>query len=262
MSSSSPPEEESQQLLSEYQSQLNDIELLLAESPDDESLLKLKSDLIELIQLTNEQLVPSTSTSNLESISNIQSEKNEKGEEGHGHENEGILGSNSLCDTSIHTSSVITSASASASASHNSKEGKDIESSSSSTTTTTLKKSKKKILSRPFEIPTHLLPLDSDTDAERKRKKRSIKALKSQYKSTVKEVESEVKQQSWQDFNKKSKKRKGVKGLNGESIFKTEDGVGARTGVITGAVQVMGKERDYNSGVSANGGVKKQRHLF
>mmetsp|Transcript_1338 Transcript_1338/g.1606 ORF Transcript_1338/g.1606 Transcript_1338/m.1606 type:complete len:161 (-) Transcript_1338:424-906(-) len=41
--------------LEEYQSQLSDIELLLAESPDDESLLTLKNDLVELIALTKEQ---------------------------------------------------------------------------------------------------------------------------------------------------------------------------------------------------------------
>ncbi len=250
MPSSSP--EESQQLLSEYKSQLNDIELLLEESPNDESLLKLKSDLIELIQLTNEQLVPSTSTSNLNS--KIQSLENEKSEEGYYFnvdDNQDVVGSMANATTATSAATAL--------ASHITKEDKESESSSQSKSSM-LKKSKK-ILSRPFEIPTHLLPLDSDTDAERKRKKRSIKALKSQYKSTVKEVESEVKQQSWQDFNKKSKKRKGVKGLHGESIFKTEDGVGARTGVITGAVQV-GKERDCSGGIGANGGVKKQRHLF
>ena len=87
-----------------------------------------------------------------------------------------------------------------------------------------------------FEIPTHLQPVPSDTDAERKKKTRAIKALKSKHREKTKEVETAQKQKSWQDFvsgGKKKKKRKGVTGGEG-SIFATEDGVQARTGVIGG----------------------------
>ena len=41
--------------IEEYESQLADIETLLEESPNDDSLLKLKSDLLELIKLTKEE---------------------------------------------------------------------------------------------------------------------------------------------------------------------------------------------------------------
>ena len=40
--------------VSEYKSQLAEIETLLQETPDDEALIKLKSDFMELIQLSLE----------------------------------------------------------------------------------------------------------------------------------------------------------------------------------------------------------------
>ena len=67
-----------------------------------------------------------------------------------------------------------------------------------------------------------------------------------------------MKQQSWQDFNKK-KKKKGTKSKG--SIFKTEDGIGARVGVISGSVKVMGQEKR-NGEKAAGNAAKKQRHLF
>ena len=41
--------------LKEYESQLQDVEALLAESPDEEEFIKLKNDLLELIALEKEQ---------------------------------------------------------------------------------------------------------------------------------------------------------------------------------------------------------------
>jgi len=226
---------EQQSQLSEYQSQLSDIELLLAESPDDESLLKLKSDLIELIQLTEQ-----------DSSDGIGLSDNKEGEE---HKNEIRADVSSVQQEQPEL--------------QNHQQQKDSSTIAATGTDATSVKSKsslkksKKILSKPFEIPPHLIPLDSDTDAEKKRKKRAVKALKAQYKATRKTVESEVKQQSWQDFNRKNKRKK----LEGESIFKTEDGIGARTGVITGSVQVKGQERNV-SNMMMNNSSKKQRHLF
>ena len=98
------------------------------------------------------------------------------------------------------------------------------------------KKSKKDAPPSEFEIPTHLQPLPSDTDAERKKKTRAIKALKSKHREKTKEAETAQKQKSWKDFvsgGEKKKKRKGVTSGEG-SIFATEDGVNARTGVIGG----------------------------
>ncbi len=252
--------------LEEYQSQLSDIELLLAESPDDESLLKLKTDLEELIELTKDEQGSADANADedgaLEDTGNSaqisSSAQQEDGEKGSNQETDSravasepapaVVGSEatSTSATSTNESSSLPSSSAAAATATKSK--------------TSIKKSKK-ILSKPFEIPNHLIPLDSDTDAERKRKKRTIRALKAQYKSTQKTVESEVKQQSWQDFNKKTKKKR--KGGAGGSIFQTEDGIGARVGVISGSVRVMGQERTDVKGMNnASAGNKKQRHLF
>lgn len=84
-----------------------------------------------------------------------------------------------------------------------------------------------------FEIPTHLVPLESDTEAERNKKRRAIKTLKSKWRERLKESTTTKKQKSWQDFVGKGKKKrkKGVSNVGG-SIFKTEDGVNARVGVI------------------------------
>lgn len=256
--------------LEEYQSQLSDIELLLAESPEDESLLKLKSDLLELIELTAEQDQEQEGIVENDAIDN--DNDNDAGS---------VHGAEQQEDGTSMKEQEFTSASAAAtgvealtetalSSNEMTEAEKEKETASSSTTTISttaattkpkmsMKKSKK-ILSKPFEIPSHLIPLDSDTDAERKRKKRAARALKAQYKSTQKTVESQVKQQSWQDFNKKTKKKR--KGTGG-SIFKTEDGIGARVGVISGSVRVMGQERtDGKGGSNVSSGNKKQRHLF
>jgi len=99
------------------------------------------------------------------------------------------------------------------------------------------KKSKKSktqpLIAASFEIPTHLVPLPSDTESERNKKRRAIKALKSKWRERVKESNTTQKQKSWQDFVGKGKKKKkpGVAKVGG-SIFKTEDGVNARVGVI------------------------------
>ncbi len=229
--------------LADYKSQLSDIELLLADAPEDESLLKLKSDLVELIQLTEEQ------------------EGEEEG--GGGGDNGNIEEDDDERDDQIGVTNDDNPASEeneplNAGADHDpsipAEDENNIETKGAAAAAAapvkpkmSLKKSKK-ILSKQFEIPSHLIPLDSDTDAEKKKKKRAVRALKAQFKSTQKTAESEVKQQSWQNFNKKKKKKR--KG-GSESIFKTEEGVSARTGVITGS----------NSGKQAIT-TKKQRHLF
>jgi survival-of-motor-neuron-related-splicing factor 30 len=253
MSSSNNDNDDEQ--LAEYKSQLSDIELLLADSADDESLLKLKSDLLELIQLTEDQQEDGEEGLEHSSHNHDEGDGDDNVTEAVEEELPTQQGENqnlkvgaatvatddgTLTNASIatETSTAIAAAAAKSKAS--------------------LKKSKK-LVSKPFEIPSHLIPLDSDTDAERKRKKRTLRALKSQYKSTQKAVESELKQNSWQDFQKKTKKkRKGAS--RGESIFKTEDGVAARTGVITGSVSVMGQERTNEK--IANASSKRQRHAF
>lgn len=106
----------------------------------------------------------------------------------------------------------------------------------------TKKKSSKPSVPSQFEVPAHLQPLPSDTDAERKKKTRAIKALKSKWREKTKEVQTIEKQKSWKDFvsgGKKRKKRKGVKAASEGSIFATEDGVTARTGVTKSGARGM-----------------------
>jgi len=118
-------------------------------------------------------------------------------------------------------------------------------------------------LKEKFEIPQHLLPLSSDTEAERTRKRRTIKALKSKFRSKQKSAETEVKQKSWQDFMSKGKKKKGgviggpvVGSSTGRSIFATEDGINAKVGVISGGPERGGIVSEKDSGR------KRFRHEF
>jgi survival-of-motor-neuron-related-splicing factor 30 len=86
-----------------------------------------------------------------------------------------------------------------------------------------------------FELPSHLVPLESDTPAQRLKKQRTAKALKSKFREKQKEAEHAKRQNDWKSFASKAaggKKRKG--GGGNTSIFSTEDGVNARVGVISG----------------------------
>lgn len=96
------------------------------------------------------------------------------------------------------------------------------------------KKSDDAVLEATFELPSHLVPLESDTPAQKLKKQRTAKALKSKFRAKQKEAEHSKRQSSWQTFASKAggKKRKG--GVGGGSIFSTEEGVNARVGVISG----------------------------
>lgn len=88
-----------------------------------------------------------------------------------------------------------------------------------------------------FEVPAHLTPLPSDTEAERQKKRRAIKALKSKFKNKQMTVESEVKQKHWQNFmQKKSKKNHNYynKMTSTGSIFQTQESIDSKVGVIRG----------------------------
>jgi hypothetical protein len=193
--------------IEEYESQLADIETLLEESPNDDSLLKLKSDLLELIKLTKE----------------------EEGE-----------GSDSLAHDQLELSSVTKTINASSELDNVIASLPDepipVE------TTKPVKISKPKT----FEIPPHLQPLPSDTDAERKRKKRTLKALKAKHKSAEKEYESTKKQNAWLDFSKKKTKPK-------ESIFRSDGD--SKVGVVT--APIISTDANYKEPSS-----KRQRHNF
>jgi len=70
---------------------------------------------------------------------------------------------------------------------------------------------KDKPISDTFEIQQHIDQLDSDFEAIKNKKRRTIKNLKRQRKGTLKDAERETRQQSWTDFAKIGKKRKDLK---------------------------------------------------
>jgi len=94
------------------------------------------------------------------------------------------------------------------------------------------KKKKKKddgnaaVIGAKFELPSHLVPLESDTPAQKLKKQRTAKALKSKFRAKQKEAEHSKRQNDWKSFAAGAKggagKRK--KGLGGGSIFSTEGG--------------------------------------
>ncbi|KAL7526004.1 hypothetical protein ACHAXR_001262 [Thalassiosira sp. AJA248-18] len=101
------------------------------------------------------------------------------------------------------------------------------------------KKSDDAMLEAKFELPSHLVPLESDTPAQKLKKQRTAKALKSKFREKQKEAEHAKRQNDWKSFASKAggKRKKGVVaggGGGGGSIFSTEEGVNARVGVISG----------------------------
>lgn len=100
------------------------------------------------------------------------------------------------------------------------------------------KKKKKKdrteaILKSEFELPTHLVPLESDTAAQKLKKQRAAKALKSKFKSKKKEAEHAKRQNDWKNFASggKSKKKKKNPIVGHTSIFATGSEVDSKVGV-------------------------------
>ena len=81
----------------------------------------------------------------------------------------------------------------------------------------------------------------NDTDKAREQKRKKLKALKYQHKIQMQEQGSKIKQNVWQNFQKKgSKQNKGHFAFqkNQQSIFKTPDSVDGKVGVM-GSGQAM-----------------------
>mmetsp|Transcript_5025 Transcript_5025/g.9552 ORF Transcript_5025/g.9552 Transcript_5025/m.9552 type:complete len:223 (-) Transcript_5025:951-1619(-) len=218
--------------LEEYQAQLADVEALISEAPDDESFLKLRDDLLELIALTKQEQENQKQAQQVQTLS-ATSLKNDYDFET---SPDPLLNQSTVA---LDTNSVQLE-----------------EKTSTDTPAPAVAKIDKKIkqtIKKPFEIPEHLIPLESDTEVQRNKKKRAIKALKSKHKAAQKEYESSVKQSAWLDFSQK--KRKKGKGP-GESIFKTADD-GGKVGVVTGSSNTV-------TGTSTTSTIssKRQRHTF
>lgn len=229
----------------EYEDQLADVDELLRASPDDPSLVTLKSDLLELLKITR-QSIPSNNVHALgaatETISYTSAasfgnvfEKALEAAVGNS------VGMEMNAENTVHKRSandetlgmsfanVMTEAAVAATAGATNKAeneyGGGADTDNYGASNEPAKKKTKKI--KDFEVPSHLIPNDGDSEAERNKKRRAIKALKSKWREKKKEIESDKKQQSWQSFQKKTKIDKG------RSMFATYDGNGDATVAAT-----------------------------
>jgi survival of motor neuron-related-splicing factor 30 len=207
--------------IQEYESQLADVEALLQSTPDDPSIISLKNDLVDLINITKQQqhqqlqqvqehpvAVPQNA---LTSSANVFDRELEAAVGmAAGHEEGGLQNSTdnniSFAETMLEASNQIPNV--------------------IDTTTSEPAAKKAKSFKTEFEVPQHLIPLETDTEAERNKKQRALKALKSKWRESKKEMESANKQKSWQSFQKKAK-------IKSSSIFKT--GEDAAVGVVSAA---------------------------
>ena len=216
--------------ISQYESQLAEVEELLQASPEDVSLLSLKSDLVELLAITRQQIPPPAEAEEATAATAPQPASTPNALE---------KALEAAVETSIGVSPKaeeeaplnVTSQTDAKRAAPPPVDNVDVAQEATATTTTTAtmasnepprKKSKKL---KEFEIPSHLVIHDTDTEAQKNKKRREIKSLKNKWRVKKKEIESERKQQSWQSFQKKKGKK------NDKSIFSTSDG---KVGVVRG----------------------------
>jgi survival of motor neuron-related-splicing factor 30 len=213
--------------IQEYESQLLDVQALLEASPGDPALVSLQSDLIELLSLTRpQQLITAASmpTTRIETTTT----------------SEQIMTSVSVFDKEL---AVAVGKSIGRDDEETFQVGDEQPISFADTmqeaaieadqsviprtidTGREPPKKKSKTIKEEFEVPQHLIGLETDTDAERNKKQRALKALKSKWRESKKEIESANKQKSWQSFQKKNK-------VKSSSMFKTGD---AAVGVVSAA---------------------------
>lgn len=224
--------------IAEYESQLAGIVELLEASPGDESLLALKKDLEELLELSRANVAADTAAIETSTAGDVGEaglqlpppplppppppplETHYGIADGASSDNAAISSSTGLHDEigkqimpTEH--SVAPGESAAVSISKKDKPHK-------------AKKSSKKLKKvKDFVLPDHLVPNDEDTDAQRNKKRKAAKALKSKWRLQKKEIESSNRQKSWQSFQKKSSSS------SSGSIFATKEGVNDRVGVVS-----------------------------
>lgn len=240
--------------VAEYETQLEEVQQLLNDAPNDESLRSLKRDLEELLAITRKTIDKADDGSNKKKPTATPSALEKALEAAVGVVTKD--NSSSQMKEVQHDGSSQNAKPANADEPHNPEE------------TETAKKKSTKV--KDFEVPSHLIALvstplflslslvfspssytlrnssiflalivcqDTDTDAEKNRKHRALKALKSKWRAKKKEAESEKKQKSWQSFQKKRK-------IKDKSMFSTSDG-DAPVGVVSvgGRLMTEGKER-------------------
>jgi len=228
--------------MSDTQSQLAEVNALIAASPDDPALRQLRDDLLQLIRLEQQDSVERAQPTEPSSVY----------DQGEGQEKyvsqstfmEHVVSEAVAEAPALGTFQPVTSLlTKSAAKCHPPvKKSEDVSTQSSEKKK---KKKKKKEHSLPeklpekFELPSHLVPLESDTPAQKLKKQRTAKALKSKFREKLSIAEHAKRQNEWTSFAEggNGKKRKGGLAMMGKkksSIFSTEDGVSSRVGVISG----------------------------
>ncbi|CAH0521112.1 unnamed protein product [Peronospora belbahrii] len=94
------------------------------------------------------------------------------------------------------------------------------------------------VIHKPIKIPENLQILPSDTEAEKERKRKRLRAIKSLNRHKNIDNERNIKQHDWKAFQYKAKKKgikKGVSGVlskRGSSMFASPETVHGRVGVV------------------------------
>lgn len=202
---------DAQQQLSEYESQLAEITALLEVSPNDESLLALRNDLEELLQLTRSNLKGETQEQEQQQEQQQEQKLPQETQEPSHPANP--PSSQTEKETSIPNNVPLAAA----------------QTVPATAVEETKKTSKKKKKIKDFVVPPHLIATEEDSEQEKNRKRRALKVLKNKWRHEKKEVESANRQKSWQSFQKKTSNKRG----GGDSIFSTKEGVNDRVGVIS-----------------------------
>ena len=221
--------------LQEYESQLENVKQLLEASPEDESLQSLRTDLEELVALTRSTLegasvdVNDGNSGGATATEEAATSTDARTAEGQSEAAVSSVPAIDNIDTALIGDEEIQLPS-------HQQESEAVK----KTSKKRKKASSEEAVKDVFEIPSHLIVLDTDTDAERNKKRRTAKALKNKWRIKRKEMESNSRQASWQSFqkkNSKNSKRKGAGGGGGQggsTIFSTQEGsLNDRVGVIS-----------------------------
>eukprot|EP00922_Rhytidocystis_sp_ex-Travisia-forbesii_P036740 GHVS01054648.1.p1 GENE.GHVS01054648.1~~GHVS01054648.1.p1 ORF type:complete len:245 (+),score=64.19 GHVS01054648.1:113-847(+) len=198
--------------LSQYRQQLVAVEQALAAQPDEPALDKLRSDLYEVISLTEDLVqfqqdaASGAIPSQLTAVVGDQQELQDHQQEQQQHKQ-----------------------TATARKGDKNKDGRIRTNAQAAATAATIKKKVKEIVTPGgYRIPEFLTIKETDTATQRHQKKRKVQAIKKEQRQEVLETEANARATSWRKFSTKAnaKKVKGfLTGRKHESIFKSSDEV-------------------------------------
>ncbi|GMI15347.1 hypothetical protein TrLO_g10516 [Triparma laevis f. longispina] len=195
--------------LANTKQELADVLELLTDSPDDEELLTLKSDLEELIALAEDEDEAEAEPTTSAPAPDPPTMALQVEEKTYDRSAAAFLTGNSVSPAGNDASDLLN----------------DLEDSTPAPSETKKPKSKIKV-DTEFSIPQNLRLLPTDTEETKLKKRKKVKALKSKFKNIKSEVVATSKAASWQNFKSGGSKKKKRKGLKQESMFKTGEGSG------------------------------------